>query len=145
VSRRPLILFLAGLALVLLALVLFDQLIPFGPAGRRRMSLDTSVDNLIGATVEPLDRSTARAIGAGETAEGLIVTSVGTRGPAARAGLRTGDVIEAIGGTKVRSPEEAANALDEQQVYVTMTVKRDGHYATVRVPVSPAAGAAGDS
>jgi S1-C subfamily serine protease len=136
---RTLITLLVGLALVLLALLAFDQLIAVSPIERKKTSVEASVDNVIGATVEPLDKGAARAIGVAPDAEGLIVTSVASRGAAARAGLLPGDVIEAIGNKKVRSPTEAAEAVDDQRVLVTVTVNRKGHYAKVRLPISPAA------
>lgn len=136
---RTLITLLVGLALVLLALLAFDQLIAVSPMGRKKTSVEASVDNVIGATVEPLDKGGARAIGVAPDAEGLIVTSVASRGAAARAGLLPGDVIEAIGNKKVHSPTEAAEAVDDQRVFVTVTVNRKGHYAKVRLLISPAA------
>lgn len=132
-----LILLLVGLALALLALLMFDQLIAFGPVGRKKTSIENSIDSVIGATVEPLDKGTAREIGVAPDAEGLIVTSVAKRGAAARAGLHPGDVIEAIGDRKVRSPAEAVEAVGEARVLVTVTVNRSGHYAKVPLLISP--------
>jgi serine protease Do len=45
--------------------------------------------------------------------EGLLVTSVVLSGPADAAGLRKGDVIRAIGGNPVRTPDSLQAALDE--------------------------------
>jgi serine protease Do len=129
----------AGLALVLLALLLFDQLIAVSPVGRKKMSTEDGIDNVIGATVEPLDKATAREMGVAPDAQGLIVTSVATRGAAARAGLHPGDVIEAIGDKKVHSAAEAAEAFDDEQMLVTVTVNRSGHYGKVPLLISPAA------
>jgi S1-C subfamily serine protease len=130
-------LLVVGLALVLLALLTFDQLIAFSPVGRKKALMENSIDSVIGATVEPFDKGTAREIGVAPDAEGLIVTSVATRGAAAAAGLHAGDVIEAIGDRRVRSPAEAVEAVRDGRVLVTVTVNRSGHHAKVPLLISP--------
>lgn len=108
-------------------------------------SMQTSVDNVIGATVEPLDTVSTQAIGIASGSKGLIVTSIASRGAAARAGLRPGDVIEAIGARNIRSAADAAKAFENQHGLVTVIVNRNGHYARARLFISPATEGAADS
>jgi S1-C subfamily serine protease len=61
--------------------------------------------------------------------EGVYVGGVTGGGPADRAGIRKGDVIVNIGGTRVASPSDVAQAVDSRQpgdqVRVTV-VRADG-------------------
>jgi len=143
-SKRRLLVLFSALAAILVVALMFRQLITFGPDGRKEEMLISKVDDLIGATVEPLDSGTARAIGVVSDSKGLIVTSIATHGPAARAGLRPGDVIEAMGARHVRDLADA-QAVGNVPGPVTLTVNRNGHHATVRLLVSPTAEAAADS
>ena len=84
----------------ILVLVLFLALRPLqvespASAGARAM---LRLDGALGATVEPLNATMAREEGLPSRGGYLVVTSVASRGPAASAGLRVGDVIEQIGG-----------------------------------------------
>ena len=93
------------------------------------------LDALAGATFEPLDRPTARQLGVTEREKGLVVTSVAESGPAARAGIRTGDVIVRVGDVPVRSTLEAAAAMTDGGTPITITLNRHGRYAMIRLPV----------
>ena len=66
---------------------------PASGSGRALLRLD----NQLGATVEPVDRATATQLGLAAEGGQLVVTSVASDGPAAKAGLRVGDVVERIG------------------------------------------------
>ena len=66
---------MVALALFVLVFVLFDQLVTFAPGGRRKENPPVQVDNAIGATLEPLDRGTARTLDVGPEAGGLVVTT----------------------------------------------------------------------
>jgi membrane-associated protease RseP (regulator of RpoE activity) len=68
------------------------------------------LDTVLGATVEPVDRATAGLLGLRSNDGDLVVTSVASRGPAATAGLRVGDVIEQIGGQPAASGDEVLDA-----------------------------------
>ena len=99
----------------------------------RQESQTLEVDEAIGATVEPLDAATARSLGlAGET-HGAVVTSVANGGPAARAGIRTGDVVVAID-RPVNSTNDLAAGLGKHGNVVTVTLKRRGQ--SVIVPLT---------
>jgi hypothetical protein len=64
-------------------------------AGARAM---LRLDGALGATVEPLDSAMARDDNLAPEAGYLVITSVASKGAAASAGLRVGDVIEQIDG-----------------------------------------------
>ena len=67
--------------------------------------------------------------------DGVQVSSVRDDGPAAAAGLRAGDVITALDGTPVASPEDLTEALDTKQPgdEVTVAILRDGATRSVEV------------
>jgi predicted metalloprotease with PDZ domain len=136
-SRRTVML-LTALAAIIAILILFNQLVAFGPGGRKKDVVAANVDNAIGATLEPLDRDTARALGVNPQAGGLVVTSVARAGPAGQAGVRTGDVIERIDRTPVHSIKDAAGLIDKSRNDVTVTLNRHQDYATVHLLI-PAA------
>jgi predicted metalloprotease with PDZ domain len=52
----------------------------------------------LGLTGEPLTAPTARRLNLPTSTEGLVVTSLASHGPAARAGLRVGDIVKAVNG-----------------------------------------------
>lgn len=131
-SRRWALLLIAALAAILLVLIIVNELVAFGPVGRRRDMQPIDVSDAIGATMEPLDGDTARAIDVDPRTEGLVVTSVARSGAAANAGIRTGDVIERIGRRPVRSLRDAAGLIGSQTT-VTLTLNRRQHYAKVRL------------
>ncbi|HEV3485174.1 MAG TPA: PDZ domain-containing protein, partial [Vicinamibacterales bacterium] len=64
-----------------------------------------------GLQVEPLTREHARQLGVGAE-RGLVVGGVTPDSPAAKAGLRSGDVIETVDGKPVTSGEELRLALE---------------------------------
>jgi S1-C subfamily serine protease len=68
-------------------------------------------------------------------AGGALVQDVGAGSPAARAGLRTGDVITSLGGKDVRSMDELVSRLYTYDVgdRVPMAFERDGRARTVTV------------
>ena len=66
---------------------------------------------------------------------GALVQEVVSGGPAARAGLRAGDIIVELGGTQIRSMDELIGTLIQRQVGETVSVVylRDGRRQTARV------------
>jgi len=73
------------------------------------------------------------------------VREVTAGGPAARAGLRTGDEIVAIGGRAVRDPDDVAAAVQDRHPGETLSVevRRDGAERTFQVELATRPGQAG--
>jgi serine protease Do len=90
------------------------------------------LDQVIGATVEPLDPATARSLGLTDATQGVVVTSVASEGAAARAGVRTGDVIVAVD-RPVSAVKDLTSGLGKNDV-LTVTLNRHGQ--SVIVPLS---------
>lgn len=67
--------------------------------------------------------------------QGAVVVSVQPNGPAARGGLRTGDVIVAAQGAVVREPSQVINAVERAGVGGTLdlTVNRQGAMVNLRL------------
>ena len=69
--------------------------------------------------------------------KGVLVTSVSEDGPAAKAGVKAGDVITAIDGEAVDSPGDIARAINrKKEGEVTLTVIRNKSQQTFRVTPS---------
>ena len=99
------------------------------------------LDAAAGATVAPLDPQTAHELGVAPEQKGVVVTSLATNGPAARAGVRTGDVIARIGKMNALSESQAAEAFAKARPPITLLINRHGHYATVQLPTRSIPGA----
>ena len=118
------------------ALTLTDGTFGYRFPRDRKESTVIAVDAMLGATVEPLDHATAESLGIAREDKGLVVTSLGDDGPAARAGIRPGDVIERIGERWVGSTDDAAAALrGAPPPAINLTLNRGGLHAIVRLPI----------
>lgn len=91
------------------------------------------LDEAIGATVEPLDPATARSLGLTVGTRGVVVTSVASGEAAARAGVRTGDVIVAIERPVGSMTDLAAGLRNHNEV---LTVRLNRHGQSVIVPLT---------
>jgi serine protease Do len=89
----------------------------------------------LGVSVQELTPAAARALGL-PTDRGVLVGDVAADGPAARGGLKQGDVITAINGTPVDDVGRFRNLVSSMKpgTRVTLTVLRDGREQTVEVP-----------
>lgn len=128
-TRRLTVLLLAVAAILII--LLFAQLFAFGP--RAHEAEAASVENAIGATLEPLDSAAAATLHISSSRDGLVVTSVSKSGPSAQAGIHAGDIIERVEGKRVRSLGDAAVVLSGSAPPVTITLRRQEHYANVQV------------
>ena len=105
------------------------------PASHDARSL-LRLDGALGATLEPLDRASARALGGGSEADDMVVTSIATGGRAASAGIRVGDVIEQLAGKDPSNLDAAAEAIGPAAIPVA--INRHGKHIVVELPAPPA-------
>ncbi len=95
----------------------------------------------LGMNLLPLTPERAQRNGLGD-AKGVIVVQVKPDSPAAKAGIKAGDLIERVGSQKVASPAEAKGAVenilkgqtgDEQNVVLYLNRKGDRQFVTVKI------------
>jgi len=91
----------------------------------------------LGITITPghMARRMRRAVGLPE-AEGLLIRDVAEDGPAARAGLASGDLIVAAAGQPVRSVDDLSSALRAASGAIELKVIRGTNERTVQVAFS---------
>jgi len=86
----------------------------------------------IGVSTQTLSKQLAEYFGVKDG--GVLITSVTENSPAAKAGLKAGDVITAIDGEKVASPGDLTRGLGKKETGdVSLTVMRDKNVRTVTV------------
>ncbi len=86
----------------------------------------------IGVSTQGLTKQLADYFGAKDG--GLLITSVTDNSPAAKAGLKAGDVITAVDGEKVTSPGDVSRAISKKDDGpVSLTIIRDRNARTVTV------------
>jgi serine protease Do len=86
----------------------------------------------IGVSTQPLTKQLADYFGVKDG--GLLITSVNDDSPAAKAGLKAGDVITAVDGEKVTSPGDVSRAISKKEDGpVSLTIIRDRNMRTVTV------------
>ncbi|HEV2800223.1 MAG TPA: PDZ domain-containing protein [Pyrinomonadaceae bacterium] len=94
----------------------------YGGTGRR-----------IGITTQTLTGQLADYFGVSGR-DGLLVTSVTENSPASKAGIRAGDVITEVDGTRLKNAGELARALNRKdEGEVSLTIVRDRKTRTVKV------------
>jgi len=95
------------------------------------------VRGYLGVSIQPVTPDLARSFGMPE-ATGALVSSVVEGSPAAKAGVKAGDVITAYDGRKVGRSEDLPRAVAETPVGrdVSLTVMRDGKAVTLRATVA---------
>ncbi len=86
-----------------------------------------------GLVVEPLTPQRARQLGLSAEA-GLLVTGVDPNGPAAGAGIRTGDVIQQVDGKALSSTEDLRRALSDGARPALVLVRRGEQNVFVPLP-----------
>ena len=106
-----------------------DQLIKYGEVRRGQL----------GVYIQDLTPQLAKALGVKQQ-EGAVVTQVAPDSPAAKAGLKTGDVIVKVDGKAVRSAAELRNTVGLMQIgqTVTMDILRDGKPEQIKARIEKA-------
>ncbi len=95
----------------------------YGGGGRR-----------IGITTQPLTDQLANYFGVSGRDGGLLITAVTENSPASKAGLRAGDVVTEVDGTRLKNAGELARALNRREDgEVSLTIVRDRKTRTVKV------------
>ena len=86
----------------------------------------------IGVSTQPLTKQLADYFGVKDG--GLLITSVNENSPAAKAGLKAGDVITAVDGEKVTSAGDISRAISKKEDGpVSLTIIRDRNTQTIMV------------
>jgi serine protease Do len=87
----------------------------------------------IGVSTTQLTKQLAEFFGIAD-GKGVLVTSVGDDSPAAKAGIKAGDVITAVDGEKLEDAGDLTRALGKKKEGdVTLTIVRDKHQRSVTV------------
>jgi len=96
-----------------------------------------SIDHgFIGVQVQAVTKDVADALGL-EKPEGALIADVGTDTPAARAGVKSGDVVTAVDGKSVRTPKDLSRSIADLSPgdKATVAVWRDGKSQDLNVVV----------
>jgi serine protease Do len=90
----------------------------------------------VGIRIQPVTQDIAEGMGLHATA-GALVGDVSPNGPAAKAGIRSGDVITAFDGKKITDPRSLSRIAADTQIGKTVNVDllRKGKKITVRLTV----------
>ena len=87
----------------------------------------------VGISSTPLTKQLADYFGV-QTGKGLLVTSVSENSPAAKAGLRAGDVVTEVNGEKIEGSGDFVRAINRKEDgEVTLTIIRDKSQRTIKV------------
>jgi serine protease Do len=91
----------------------------------------------IGVTLQTLTPEVAENLGIKVT-NGALIAGVEQDGPAAAAGLESGDVIKSFGGKPIADGRALARAVADARVgsHVPVTVLRDGHSLSFSLPIA---------
>lgn len=94
----------------------------------------------LGLSLAPLTAEYKQRLGLPDDAEGVVIVDVDRSSPAAREGLRAGDVIKRVGNKKVATPKEVIDALERQsnRKAVLLLVSRQGNDRFIAVPLDKA-------
>ncbi len=92
----------------------------------------------MGVELQPLTADIANGLGLDRTVRGALVASVQPNSPAAKAGLRDGDVIQAVGDHKIANPGDLARTVADIKPgdSAKLDVLRDGHDTPVTVTIA---------
>jgi serine protease Do len=96
----------------------------------------------LGVSTQPVNAAMAAALKlpakAGETPQGALVAGVERDSPAAKAGLKPGDVVTALDGKPVRNPRDLARSVADMRPGGKADLKlwRDGAEASLRVDIA---------
>ena len=92
----------------------------------------------MGVESQPLTAEIANGLGIDQAAHGALVASVQPDSPAAKAGVRNGDVIQAVGDRKITNPGELARTVADIKPgdSTKLNILRDGRDTPVTVTIA---------
>lgn len=109
-----------------------DQFPGVGPNNDGNFVFAFGNNRRIGVTTQQLTKQLADYFGVKDG--GVLITSVNEDSPAAKAGLKAGDIITAVDGEKVEGSGDLSRAINKQKDgEVTLTVVRDKNQRTIKV------------
>ncbi len=97
----------------------------------------------LGLALAPLNDDARQELNLPQSQRGVVVAQVAADSPAQSAGLRAGDILEAVGSQVVTSPEQAVAALrtgTQKSGAVAIRLLRDGHQAFIALSATPSEG-----
>src|SRR6266516_1238380 len=110
-----------------------------GPNGENNFRFSFGNNRRIGISTQQLTEQLADFFGV--KGGGVLITSVNENSPAAKAGLKAGDVITAVDGEKVEGPGDVSRGLNKKEDGdVTLTVVRNRDTRTFKVTPAKAEG-----
>ncbi len=102
-----------------------------------KLQKDGSIDHgYLGVQIQPVTQDVADAVGLSK-AEGALVATVSNEAPAAHAGVKTGDIVTAVGSESVKTPKDLSRLVADLSpgAKETLTVWRDGKTVDLNVTV----------
>lgn len=104
------------------------------PQGATRVISLSGAQPLAGAKIVDLSPAIAQELGLqNEFDEGVIVVAVAATSPAARLGLRKGDMILAVNNTEIKQAKDVEDSVEKSSTAWRITVRRGGKVLTVVV------------
>ncbi|MBT8170513.1 serine protease [Phaeobacter gallaeciensis] len=92
---------------------------------------------VLGVTVAPLTETARAEVGVDDTVSGVVVTSLSQDGPAAKAGLKVGDVIVKLGSEETKTPTALKKALKSEKTDPALVlINRSGNQIFVAVEIA---------
>jgi len=102
-----------------------------------KLQKDGSIEHgYLGVQIQAVTKDVADAVGLSD-AQGALVAAVSGDTPAARAGIKTGDIVTAVGGEAVKTPKDLSRLVADMSpgAKQTMTVWRDGKSTDLNVTI----------
>lgn len=102
-----------------------------------KLQKNGSIDHgFLGVQIQPVTPDVANAVGLAK-AEGALVAAVTAGTPAADAGVKTGDIVTAVGGQDVKTPKDLSRLVADMSpgAKEALTVWRDGQTSSLNVTI----------
>jgi serine protease Do len=102
-----------------------------------KLQKNGSIDHgYLGVQIQAVTKDVADAVGLTD-AQGALVAAVSDDTPAAHAGIKTGDIVTAVGGEAVKTPKDLSRLVADMSpgAKQTLTVWRDGTSAELNVTI----------